>query len=296
MSTGPEESVFLLGKDYHLGDLLWFTAVLRAYRDRFRPATVTVLCPDRPISRILERNPLIEHLRYGDLPPAAHSICAKPGSMVRRHDLRVVPLGFQMVQEWRRRPPWLYYRDLWLEPRGQWLATLLGLGTLGDGRPVLCLDGADRLAAREISHPYVVLAPHIGQYSFRLAGAFWRGVKGWPVSRWERLAHHLRVEGYEPVTLAAAGQPAIAGTHPLTGLRIRQAAGVIESASALVTGESGLWLVAAALNTPFIIVPWWLPKAVDWAAASGVRYRLVYRDSASVNMVLEHVRELAQQQ
>lgn len=294
MSTHPKVSVFLLGKDYHLGDLLWLTAVLRAYRTQRVPAAVLVVCPDRPISRILEHNPLIDDLRFGEPSAVLDAIRTQYPAPLQVHDLRVAPLGMAMVRQWRRRLPWLYYRDLWLEPRGQWLATFLGLGRLGNGRPVLALTEADRIETRRVRHPYAVLAPNIGHYSVPLTAAFWRRLKGWPAERWERLACHLRTEGYEPITLAGAGQPPVAGTRALIGLPIRTAAGVIEGADVLVTGESGLWFVAAAVGTPFVIVPWWLPRSVDWAAPAQVPYRLVYRDTASVSTVLEHVREIAQ--
>jgi ADP-heptose:LPS heptosyltransferase len=197
-----------------------------------------------------------------------------------------------MVRQWQRRAPWRYYPDLWLQPRGQWLATFLGLGALESTRPVLCLSEADRHAAGRLSRPYAVLAPHIGQYSMPVVGTMWRRIKEWPWERWMRLARLLRLEGYTPITLAGTGQTAIPGTIPLIGLPIRQAAGVIERAAVLVSGESGLWFIAAALRTPFAIVPWWLPRSIDWAAPAQVPYRLVYRDEASVNYVLEQVREL----
>jgi hypothetical protein len=292
MNTHPEVAVFLLGKDYHLGDLLWLTAVIRAYRERRAPSGIAVACPDRQISRILEHNPLIDCLAYGDRAVSLHSVRRELPGPLRVHDLRIIPLGVEMVRQWRRRLPWHYYTDLWLLPRGQWLASFLGLGTLESTRPVLQLVDEDRRAAARLAGPYVILAPHIGQYSVPVAGPIWQRVKGWPATHWVRLARLIRLEGYTPITLAGRGQTAIPGTTPVIGLPIRQAAAVIERASALVSGESGLWFIAAALGTPFAIVPWWLPRSVDWAAPAQVPYRLVYRDAASVNDVLEQVREL----
>src|SRR5947209_1095274 len=293
MSTRPGACLFVLGNDYHLGDLLWFTAVLRSYRRQWLPDAVNVVCPDRPISRILEHNPLIDDVRYGEPAPMLAALRSTCAGQLMLHDLRVLPLGLAMVRQWIRRWPWLYYRDLWLEARGQWLATFLGLGPLADGRPVLELRDEDRVASRSLRRPYVVLAPHIGAYSVPLTGRIWRRLKAWPAPRWTRLAQQLRLDGFEPVTLAGPEQAPVPGTRPLIGLPIREAAGVIESAATLVSGESGLWFVAAALETPFVIVPWWLPRSVDWAAAMGTSYRLVYRDTASVSTVLEHVRDLA---
>ncbi len=294
MGTRDATHFFILGKDYHLGDLLWFTAVLAAYRRHARPARVRIACPDRPISRILERHPLIDDLLlYGEdghLPRAARS-----GDVVVVHDLRPLPIALSMLREWRYRCPWLYLRDLWLDERGQWLATFLRLGRLRDVRPVLRLDEDDRVTARSLPVPYVVLAPHTGHYALPLLGLFWRRVKGWREAGWGDVAEALRAAGYEPITLAAAGQAPIPGTRALTGLPIRRVAGVIEGAAALVSVESGLWYIAAALGRPFIIVPWWLPRSIDWTASMGVRRRLIYRDQASIRYVLSQVRDLLAQ-
>ena len=56
--------------------------------------------------------------------------------------------------------------------------------------------------------------------------------------------------------------------------------------------ESGLWFIAAGLCTPFIIVPWWLPRSVDWAAPMQVPHRLIYRGEDSVEEVLEQFHQL----
>ncbi|HEX5504836.1 MAG TPA: hypothetical protein VFW96_19620 [Thermomicrobiales bacterium] len=284
--------LFLLGADYHLGDLLWLTAVLAEYRRRVRPARLAVGCPDRPISRILEHNPLLDDLRYGD--PARLRAAARTrfGRDVVVRDLRPAPLGLAMLRDWRHHRPWRYYRDLWFEPRGQWLATFLHLGRLSAYRPVLGLCAADRATAAALPAPYVVLAPHIGRYRLPLASRAWRRVKGWDETNWVRLASLLRTAGYEPVTAAAADQAPIPGTRPLLGLPIRQVAGVIAGAAGLVGGESGLWFIAAARATPFVIVPWWLPRGVDWAAPMGVPHRLVARRDATVDAVFAACREL----
>jgi hypothetical protein len=292
MSMSTPTVLFLLGKDYHLGDLLWFTAVLKAYRRHIPPQQVLVGCPDRPISRILEYNPLIDELLYGDAGTIKAEQRQRFGDRLVVYDLHILALAMAMMRDWRYRLPWLYYRDLWCQPRGQWLATFLHLGPLQDFRPVLVLTDEDRTLARTLSNRSVVLAPHIGHYTLPFAGALWRRIKGWEWERWITLARLLRQHGYEPITLAAHGQEAIPGTTPLIGLPIRQAAGAVERAGALITAESGLWFVAAALGTPFVIVPWWLPRSINWPAAMNVPHRLVYRHEASVQHVLAQVYEL----
>lgn len=277
---------FILGGDYHLGDLLWITPVLKQYRETRNSSSLTVWLPDRPINRILEHNPLVDRLMYGGGKGPVSTL----GIDVR--DLRQWSIAREMIIQWRRYLPWLYYRDLWLKPRGQWLATYLELGELKYHRPVLHLLDEDREAARQLPNPYIVLAPAIGSYSVPMMDKFWRNIKGWDEQNWVQLASHIRSRGMEPVTLGAADQEPIPGTRPLLGLPIRQAAGIIEGAEALVSVESGLWFIAAALAIPFIIVPWWLSRWADWPASMGVPYRLVDRSDAHVPYVLSCLEEI----
>jgi hypothetical protein len=278
--------LFLLGNDYHLGDLLWLTVVAAEYRRQIQPQSLVVGCPDRRVNRILERDPLIDEVVYGPADFTLTTVQARFGEELVVHDLRPLPIGLAMVRHWRQRLPWFYYRDLWLCPRGQWLATFLGLGLLREHRPVLQLTVDDRVLARELPRPYVLLAPHIGRYKLPLANAFWNRLKAWPWERWVELADRLRQAGYQPVTVGSSGQSPIPGTRAMIDYDILQVAGAIEGATALVTVESGLWFIAAALKTPLLIAPWWLPRSVDWVAPMGVPYRLVYRGQDSVDEVL----------
>lgn len=291
----PAAHLFILGRDYHLGDLLWFTAVLAVYREQVCPERVFVACPARAISQILERHPLIDELiLYSESCPIPDAVRARsvPVGRLVVHDLRPFPIAVAMLRRWRERLPWLYLRDLWLEQRGQWLATFLHLGQVRRARPVLRLDARDRAEACRLRAPYALLAPHTGQYTLPLLERVWRGVKGWDEENWAAVADALKREGYEPVTLAAAGQAPIPGTRAAIGLPIRQVAGVIERASILISVESGLWYVAAALGRPFVIVPWWLPRRIDWTASLETPHRLMYRNEASVAHVLSQIREL----
>lgn len=281
--------MFLLGEDYHLGDLLWLTAVLAEYRRQYSPERLLVGLPDRPVSRILERNPLIDELRYGEAGPLLRAARAAFGRQLFVRDLRPLALARAMLRDWRHYWPWLYYRDLWLAARGQWLATFLHLGRLSSSRPIMPLGADDRAAAHVLAAPYIVLAPHIGRYRLPGAGALWRRLKDWGDDHWCELAARLRAAGYTPVTLAAADQAPVAGSESLLGLPIRQAAGVIAGAAALVSVESGLWYLAAATGTPFVIVPWWLPRSVDWAAAMQTPHRLLRRRDAAVGMVVANL-------
>jgi hypothetical protein len=285
-------SLFILGDDYHLGDLLWLTTVLAAYRQNVDPSRVIVSLPDRPISRVLEHHPLIDELEFGQADGVRARVADRFGGELVVHDLRVFPLAVQMLRQWRRRLPWLYYRDLWLQPRGQWLATFLGLGQLEQLRPTLRLLDDDRAQARTLPDRYIVFAPHVGRYALPFAGRLWYRVKGWPDDHWITLGGELSRAGFEPFTLAADGQATVPGTTGLVGLPIRQVAGIIERASALVTVESGLWFVAAAVGVPFVIVPWWLPRSIDWPGPTGVPHARVYRKADSVAEVAAHIHGL----
>jgi len=131
----------------------------------------------------------------------------------------------------------------------------------------------DRQVARTLPSPHFVLAPHVGKYTIPVVGSLWSRLKAWPPERWTLLVDSLQREGCHLVTLGAAGQTALPGTTGLIDLPIRQVAGVIERAKLLITVESGLWFVAAALGTPFVITPWWLPRSIDWAAPMNERRR-----------------------
>jgi hypothetical protein len=284
-------TVFLLGKDYHLGDLLWLIPVLSEYRAQRRPSRLIVGLPDRDVSRILESAPPVDRVMYGTPDHILGALRVEFGNDIVAEDLRMVPVGIRIIRQWRRRLPWLYYWDLWVKARGQWLATLLDLGPMKEFRPELRLHGADRIIGSPAA-PYVLLAPHIGSYSFPVLGHLWKALKGWPTLSWHKLARCLQAQGYTVVTLGARGQSTVPGTESMMGLPIGQVAALVEGAATLITGESGLWFVAAAFATPFVIVPWWLPTFVDWPAPMNVPYRLVRRADASPARVLQHVQEL----
>jgi hypothetical protein len=164
--------LFLAGRDYHLGDLLWLTAVLAEYRRQVEPRCLLLGVPDRPISRILEHNPLIDELLLGE--PGSLLLAARQrfSRDLVVHDLRPPALAVAMMRDWRHHLPWLYYRDLWFQGRGQWLATFLHLGPLSDFRPRLTLTEEDRAFARTLPARYIALAPHVGQYALPFASAF----------------------------------------------------------------------------------------------------------------------------
>jgi Glycosyltransferase family 9 (heptosyltransferase) len=280
MRVDGQPVLFLVGNDYHLGDLLWLTPVLARYRALKRPCGLIVGLPDRDISRIFEHSPPVDRVVYGMPRRILDIVLGEFGHSVKIEDLRMGPVAIRMIQDWRRKLPWTYYRDLWVQPRGQWLSTFLGLGHLTELKPQIQLTADDFNRRSLIPSPYILLAPHIGSYSLPGVSYLWRRLKGWDVESWAVLARLLEDSGYTVMTVGARGQGIIRGTLPALGLPIRQVAALVDGASALVTGESGLWFVAAALDTPFAIVPWWLPRSIDWPAAMNVRYRLVSRETS----------------
>jgi hypothetical protein len=294
MSGAPAASrsvgLFIVGRDYHLGDLLWLTAVLRAYREMRSPERIVVALPDRPISRVLELCPLIDELTFMDDLKSVRA--SQFGERVEVIDLRPAKLAVRMVREWRRRLPWLYYRDLWLKPRGQWLATLLGVGEMREYRPCISLEAHDFDDMPRLPERFVVLAPSSGRYTIRVLGAVWSRVKLWPIENWVALATKLAEQGLTPVTLGTDGDRTIEGAESHLGLQLRTAVAVISQAEALVTVESGLWFVAAAVNTPVVIVPWWLPGKVNWVAPTNALHRLLRRAEATPARVMEAVGQL----
>lgn len=292
MCTHGQSALFLVGHDYHLGDLLWLTPVLARYRAERRPHCLVVGLPDRDISRILERAPSIDRLLYGTPAEIYRSLRRDLGGSVVVEDLRVVPVAVRMVREWRRKLPWTYYRDLWVQPRGQWLSTFLRLGDLADFRPQIELTKDDFERCSTEPGPYIVLAPHTGSYSLPAISYAWRKLKGWDLESWAELAYLLKHRGYNVITVGARGQTVVPGTRSALGLPIRQAAALVARAAALVTGESGMWFIAAAFGTPFAIVPWWLPPSIDWPEPMNVPYRLVRREQANPARVISMVQEL----
>jgi hypothetical protein len=287
-----QSALFLLGNDYHLGDLLWLTPVLARYRAEKRTQCIVVGLPDRDISRILEHAPSIDRIIYGTPTEIFTCVRHELGRSVVVEDLRLVPVAVRMIRDWRRKLPWTYYWDLWTQPRGQWLSTFLELGSLTEFTPKIHLTKDDFGPSCDIPSPYIVFAPHTGSYSLPGVSLVWRKLKGWDVESWAELANLLKHRGYNVVTVGAQGQRVIPGTRSALGLPIRQASAVVDRAAALVTGESGMWFVAAALGTPFAIVPWWLPAAIDWPAPMNVRYRLVRREEGNPARVIGIVQEL----
>src|SRR6266516_7994500 len=95
--TRPSAHLFLLGTDYHLGDLLWFTAVLAEYRRQIRPEYLLVGYPNPQLGRILEHNPLIDELLYDAARDVLVTVRARFGDALVLHDLRDVPIALAML-------------------------------------------------------------------------------------------------------------------------------------------------------------------------------------------------------
>ena len=104
MQTQPTAHLFLVGKDYHLGDLLWLTAVLAEYRRQMAPDLLLVGCPDRSISRILEACPVIDTVLFGEARAIEPSVRQRHAGQVVVHDLQPWSLARAMLEAWRYTP------------------------------------------------------------------------------------------------------------------------------------------------------------------------------------------------
>jgi len=84
-----------------------------------------------------------------------------------------------------------------------------------------------------------------------------RWTKRWPADRWRTLAEDLAGQGWRVTGLGtAAERPLLEGTPAADafGLPLRTAVAVCRHASVVVTNDSGLMHVAAAVKTPVVAV------------------------------------------
>ncbi|MBF0295549.1 MAG: lipopolysaccharide heptosyltransferase II [Magnetococcales bacterium] len=111
-----------------------------------------------------------------------------------------------------------------------------------------------RFAGTETTAPLLALCP----------GAEYGPAKRWPVDFFTRLAHDMTMEGWRVVVLGSAketdlGEEILAGEMPgainLAGrIALEEALDVLALADAVVTNDSGLMHVAAALDRPGVAI------------------------------------------
>ena len=142
-------------------------------------------------------------------------------------------------------------------------AASVGL-SLDDIRPWIDPERArDHRPPETPDGPFVVLARHT--VSGRGVPTYSERTKRWSERRWLTLAERIRRElGLAVVSVGTPGEGRLEtpGVLDLHELDIREAAGLLASAAALVTVDNGLFHLGHGLGVPLVhLQPHWLPAA-----------------------------------
>ncbi|MCK9568519.1 glycosyltransferase family 9 protein [Candidatus Pacearchaeota archaeon] len=221
-----------------IGDALATTPAVREWRLNHPDEPVWYVAQDQPISRVLRKNPYVDRV-----------ILDPDHDKIRR----MVGWG-----NWTKK--WLFdvgaafsYGERRNIHMAQAYGELLGV-QIGSCRPELRIVDAERSEAEHILGPmsrFVAVCPH-SMSSTGLDTANREGNKLWGDSRWRELVLIIQEMGFSVVSLGGPDDPKIfaedTGVVELHGLPIRIAAAVMDAADYVVTIDSGLAHVAAALN------------------------------------------------
>ncbi len=170
-----------------------------------------------------------------------------------------------VTQLWRDARPDEPIASLFL--RRLWEECLIGR-PVGDGRPRLHLGSVDRTSARDAwarldldPRHTVILNPHSGQQ-----------IKRWALASFVELGRLIRADGLDIVILegnvafdAAWIGNRVPGSRILPRLPLRTTAACLEPIACLVSGDTGLAHVAAAVDTPVVTL-----YGPTWAGRYGV--------------------------
>jgi lipopolysaccharide heptosyltransferase II len=258
-----------------IGDVLLTTPLLRAIRRRYPDARITVLTkpayvpllshnphvnqvleapPDRPLRILARQLRAAQYTHLLDLHDSFRSRVLRamvPGTWTTypKHRLARAALIYTKRDYYRdRRPVAERYFDA---------ARVLQLTPDGQGPDFFLSPNAEReaeawLAAADLGQrPIIALAPGAAH-----------ATKRWPVEHWRLLAGRLRDRGFSLIVVggpedAPLGQALVSGS----GRRIANAAGgfglqgtgaLLRQAAALVSGDTGVMHMAAAVNTPVV--------------------------------------------
>lgn len=244
-----------------LGDTLCTTPLLPAFRRQHPHARITYITQSAGFCRVLDDNPDIDLLLYSE-----------------RMYLQGIP---EQTADWIRSLPvdltgesLLYRLDLKLactsheafrQHISRCFASVLGI-EIDSVRPLITLSERERRAARLLTpRPYVVFSMHSVANPERDDK---RGrKKDWPIERWRELAARIEALGeFDVLLLAAERDPpySVPGARPMYGLPIKVAAAMLESAACLVTLESGVAHLAAAVDAPMVEI-YGSMMPVEWA-------------------------------
>ena len=277
-----------------LGDTLCTTPALRAFRRANPDATIVYVVQSAPFCRVLDNNPDIDLLLYSEdlyyrgLPKPEDTnrwlnglpIDLREQAMLYRLDLKLVCLS----------------NDIFERHISQAFAKLIEV-EIECTRPLIFLNEHDRRGASVFARrPYVVFSMHSVSNSERPDG---RGrKKDWPIEHWQELARRIHGLDHFDIYLIGAErdqwQP-IPEARRLYGLPIRTVAALLERAACVVTLESGIGHLCAAVDAPMIqIYSNMMP--IGWAKpADGTRARSFYGDpfDLSVDTVYEAFQHMA---
>ncbi len=254
-----------------LGDTLCTTPVVRAYRREHPDEFIIYICQDVEYCRILECNPDIDLVVYSEI-MYFHGLTRYDNRWARSLpvEIRGAPRFLHFDMQRLASLPGVFEEHI-----SKGFARLLRIET-NTVRPVVELpEKARRQAAFYTPRPYVVLGTHSVTNLPTENG----GLKEWGNDRWMELAKILSTEyGYDVIGVGSERDPRPESEYirPLYGLPIRTVAALLEGAECVVTLESGLGHLCAAVDAPTVliyadIVP------LNWARpAESTRTRVLY--------------------
>ena len=305
---GPVRRVAVL-RALGLGDLICATPALRALRQRFPQAGITLVGLPWAREWVARSHLVDEHIEFPGhpaLPERAVDQDAWPDFLRRmragRLDLAVQLHGSGrvvngLVAQWGARRIAAFHEPGRPAPdarlsvpwpdQGPEVSRLLRLpwrlgAAVDPGQPqslVFDLTRADREAARALvgaCRPYVCVHPGAQLPSRR-----------WPAQRFAEVARGIALQGRAVVLTGVAGESDLARQFkaalamPCVDLVGRTTLGtlgaVIEGADLLLSNDTGVSHMAAALKTPSVVVSCGSDVG-RWAPADGARHQMLWRD------------------
>lgn len=276
-----------------LGDTLAATAVLRAHRRAHPEDHLSFLAADTAFARIVELCPGIDRVAY----------------LRGTNDDQII---FRSSRELVESLPWwvegdfeerhvLDIQEAASASRGEDLhmaeiyAERLGL-KLEDRRPWIDADrAAEHRPAEAPEEPYVVFARHT--VSGKHVSPSHPRTKRWHENKWARLAERIRRRlGLRAVSIGTPSEGRM--EHPdvldLHELDIREVAGLLVGARALVCVDNGVFHLGQGLETTLVhLQPKWLPSRWTASASQGpFRDLRASLPSLGVDPVLAAVEEM----
>lgn len=234
-----------------LGDTLAATAILRAHHQAYPEDHVSFLVPSSGYSQIFEMCPAVDRLALVKVPTDEGIVYHDSRSLVEE-----LPWwkeeGFDVrhilnIQEAARAPraDELHMCEVY--------AQQIGI-ELSDRRPWLDRELAEKHRPAEApGEPYLVFARH--SVSGKFQAHYDKNAKLWAERNWNRLADRVRKE--LGIRVVAIGTPSEArlenpGVLELHDLEIRQVAGLLTGAQALVAVDNGIYHMGLGLDVPLV--------------------------------------------